>query len=94
MIYFAPTTSIVGLGENWIQTHGSVSRCAVDYVMSPFFSGVVALLNSVDDCVKGCYTLTKKGGELGFLFINKTLMRNLNKVNLHNSRSPNSPNAR
>jgi hypothetical protein len=31
-------------------------------------------------------------GELGFLFIFKTLMRNLNKFNLHNSRSPNSPN--
>jgi hypothetical protein len=34
-----------------------------------------------------------RGGELDFLFIFKTLMRNLNKVNLHNSRSPNSPNA-
>jgi hypothetical protein len=32
-------------------------------------------------------------GELSFLFYFKTLMRNLNKVNLHNSRSPNSPNA-
>jgi hypothetical protein len=34
-----------------------------------------------------------RGGELGFLFIFKTLMQNLNKVNLHNSRSPNSSNA-
>jgi hypothetical protein len=33
-----------------------------------------------------------RGGELGFLFVFKTLMRNLNKVNLHNSRSPNSSN--
>jgi hypothetical protein len=32
------------------------------------------------------------GGELGFLFVLKILMRNLNKVNLHNSSSPNSPN--
>jgi hypothetical protein len=35
-----------------------------------------------------------RGGELGFLFINKTLMRTLNKVNLYNFRSPNSPSAR
>jgi hypothetical protein len=34
----------------------------------------------------------KRGRELGFLFVFKTLMRNLNKFNLHNSRSPNSPN--
>jgi hypothetical protein len=34
-----------------------------------------------------------RGGELGFPFVNKTLMRNLNRVNLHNSRSPNSPSA-
>jgi hypothetical protein len=34
-----------------------------------------------------------KEGELGFLFVNKTLIQNLSKVNLHNSRSPNSPSA-
>jgi hypothetical protein len=34
-----------------------------------------------------------RGGELCFLFVFKTLMRNLNNVNLHNSRSQNSPNA-
>jgi hypothetical protein len=32
------------------------------------------------------------GGELGFLFIFKTLMRNLNKFNLYNSKNQNSPN--
>jgi hypothetical protein len=35
-----------------------------------------------------------RGGELGFLFVLKTLMQNLSKVNLHNSGSSNSPNAR
>jgi hypothetical protein len=34
------------------------------------------------------------GGELGFIFILKTLMRNLNKINLNNSRSQISPNTR
>jgi hypothetical protein len=38
-------------------------------------------------------SMAQEEGELGFLFIFKTLMRNLNKVNLHNSRSPNLPNA-
>jgi hypothetical protein len=33
-----------------------------------------------------------RGGELGFLFVFKTLMQNLNKFNLHNSKSPNSRN--
>jgi hypothetical protein len=32
----------------------------------------------------------KKEGELGFLFIFKTLMWNLNKFNIDNSKSPNS----
>jgi hypothetical protein len=41
--------------RNWVRTHGSVSQRAVNYVGSPFFSGAVALPNSVDDYVKGCY---------------------------------------
>jgi hypothetical protein len=35
-----------------------------------------------------------RGCELDFLFVNKTLIQNLNKVNLHNFRSPNSLSAR
>jgi hypothetical protein len=30
------TASLVGLGENWVRTQGSVSWCVVDYVGSPF----------------------------------------------------------
>jgi hypothetical protein len=44
--------------RNWVQTHKSVSQCAVDYVGSPFFSEAVALSIVVDDFMKGCYTLT------------------------------------
>jgi hypothetical protein len=36
-----------------VGTHRSVSRCAGDVVGSPLFSGVVALLNTVDDYAKG-----------------------------------------
>jgi hypothetical protein len=36
--------------------------------------------------------MTQEGGELDFLFIFKTLMRNLNKVNLHNFKNTNSSN--
>jgi hypothetical protein len=55
---FAPTASMVDLGEklgtnSWI---GQQSCCGLG--RGPFFSGVVALLNSVDDYVKGCYMHT------------------------------------
>jgi hypothetical protein len=39
-------------------THGSVSWHAGDGVRNSFFSGAVTLSNSVNDFVKGCYTLT------------------------------------
>jgi hypothetical protein len=53
--------------------------------------GLKGVITIKADC-KGRWP--KGGDELRFLFVLKTLMRNLNKVNLHNSRSPNSPNAR
>jgi hypothetical protein len=46
---FAPTALTLTRERNWIQTHRSVSQRAVDCVGSLFFSGAVALLNSVDD---------------------------------------------
>jgi hypothetical protein len=54
---FAPTASLVDprekLGtDSWI----SQSVCCV-LCREPFFSGAVALLNSVDDYAKGCYAL-------------------------------------
>jgi hypothetical protein len=57
-IDFAPTASMVALGEKlgmnpWI---GQLSCCGLG--REPFFSGVVALLNFVDDYKKGCYTWT------------------------------------
>jgi hypothetical protein len=50
---FAPTTSMVVLGEKlgmdpWI---GQSSCCGLG--REPFFSGAIALLNSVDDYAKG-----------------------------------------
>jgi hypothetical protein len=55
---FALTASLVGSGEKlgtdpWINQPTCCGLCR-----EPFFSGAVALLNSVDDYMKGCYSLT------------------------------------
>jgi hypothetical protein len=55
---FAPTASLVGLGEKlgtdpWIGQPTCRGLC-----QEPIFSGAVALLNSVDDYAKGCYMWT------------------------------------
>jgi hypothetical protein len=55
MLGFDPTASLVGsrekLGTN--PRIGQLMRCGL--YQEPFFSGAVALLNSVGDCVKGCH---------------------------------------
>jgi hypothetical protein len=56
-VSFTPTASLVGSGEKlgmnlWI---GQPSCCGL--CREPFFSGAVALLNSVDDYAKDCCTL-------------------------------------
>jgi hypothetical protein len=58
MLGFAPTALLVGsaekLGMNlWIGQPVCYGLC-----QEPFFSGAVALLNSVDDFAKGCYMWT------------------------------------
>jgi hypothetical protein len=58
MIDFASTGSMVVLGEKlstdpWINQPTCYGLC-----QEPFFSRAVALPNSVDDYVKGCYALT------------------------------------
>jgi hypothetical protein len=55
MLGFVPTALMVGSGEKlgtdpWI---GQPACCGLYW--EPFFSGAVALLNSVDDYVKGFY---------------------------------------
>jgi hypothetical protein len=58
MIGFAPTTSMVVLGEK-LGTDLRIDQSACcGLCQEPFFSGAVALLNSIDDYVKGCYALT------------------------------------
>jgi hypothetical protein len=55
---FAPTASLVGSGEK-LGTNSRISQptcCGLS--RESFFSGVVALLNSVNDYAKGCYALT------------------------------------
>jgi hypothetical protein len=55
---FAPTASMVVLGEK-LGTDpriGQPSCCGLG--REPIFLGAVALLNSIDDYVKGCYALT------------------------------------
>jgi hypothetical protein len=55
---FTPTASMVVLGEKLGMNPriDQLSCCGLG--QEPFFSGAVALLNSVDDYVKGCYELT------------------------------------
>jgi hypothetical protein len=58
MLDFAPTASLVGSGEKldtdpWI---GQPTCCGL--YQKPFFSKAVALLNFVDDYVKGRYMWT------------------------------------
>jgi hypothetical protein len=55
---FTPTASMAFYGEKlgtdpWI---GQPVCCGL--FLEPFFSGVVALSNAVDDFMKGCYALT------------------------------------
>jgi hypothetical protein len=55
---FAPTVSLVVSGEKLGMDPriGQPSYCGL--CQEPFFSGAVALLNSVDDYMKRCYALT------------------------------------
>jgi hypothetical protein len=55
MLDFAPTTSLVGSGEKLGMDLRIGQPVCCGLYREPFFSGVVALLNSVDDYVKGCY---------------------------------------
>jgi hypothetical protein len=55
---FAPTASLVGSGEK-LGTDPRIGQPACGGLCrEPFFSGAVALLNSIDDYVKDCYALT------------------------------------
>jgi hypothetical protein len=58
MFGFAPTTSLVGLAEK-LGTDPQIGQPACfGLCREPFFSRVVALLNFVDDYVKGYYMWT------------------------------------
>jgi hypothetical protein len=55
MLRFAPTTSMVSSGEK-LGMEQQISQMACSGLCQElFFSGAVALLNSVDDYVKGCH---------------------------------------
>jgi hypothetical protein len=57
MLDFAPTASLVGSGEK-PGTDPQIGQLACHGLcLEPFFSGAVAILNSVDDCTKCCYVL-------------------------------------
>jgi hypothetical protein len=55
---FAPTDSMAVLGEKLGMDPqiGQLACCGL--CQEPFFSGAVALLNSIDNYAKGCYVLT------------------------------------
>jgi hypothetical protein len=55
---FAPTTLISVLGEKLGTDLRMDQLVCCGLCREPFFSGVVALLNCVDDYVKVCYALT------------------------------------
>jgi hypothetical protein len=55
---FTPTASIVVLGEKLGMNPRIDQPSCCGLGQEPFFSGAVALLNSVDDYAKGCYELT------------------------------------
>jgi hypothetical protein len=55
---FASTASMAGSGEK-LDTDPRIGQPACcGLCQEPFFSGAVVMLNSVDDCVKGCYMWT------------------------------------
>jgi hypothetical protein len=57
-VSFAPTASMVLLGEN-LGTDPRISLSLLSELSrEPFFSEDVTLLNSVDGYTKGCYALT------------------------------------
>jgi hypothetical protein len=57
MLSFATAASLVGLGEK-LGTNPRITQLGWGLCREPFFSGAVALLNSVNDYVKGCYMWT------------------------------------
>jgi hypothetical protein len=58
MIDFAPTASMVVLGEK-LGTNPLIDQpTCCGLCLEPCFSGAVDILNSVDDYTKGCYALT------------------------------------
>jgi hypothetical protein len=58
MLDFAPTTSLVGSGEKLGMDPRIGQLACCELCREPFFSGAVALLNSVDDYIKCCYMRT------------------------------------
>jgi hypothetical protein len=57
-VAFAPTASMVGWREKLCMDLWIGQPSCYELGQEPFFWGAVALLNSVDDYVKGWYVLT------------------------------------
>jgi hypothetical protein len=58
MLGFAPTALMVGSGEKLCTDPRIGQPTCCGLCQEPFFSGAVALLNSVDDYAKDCYMWT------------------------------------
>jgi hypothetical protein len=58
MLDFTPTASWVGSGEKLGTDPRIGQSTCCGLCQEHFFSGVVALLNFVNDCAKGCYMWT------------------------------------
>jgi hypothetical protein len=55
--------------RNWVQTHGSVSRRAMNYVGSPYFLGAVPLSIIVDDFTKDCHVRELPTGSIHQVYV-------------------------
>jgi hypothetical protein len=55
---FAPTDSMTVLGEKLGMDPQIGQLACCGFYREPFFSGAVALLNSIENYAKGCYVLT------------------------------------
>jgi hypothetical protein len=55
--WFFPAASMIGSGEK-LGIDPRITRLGWGLCWEPFFSGVVNLFKSIDDCVKGCYMCT------------------------------------
>jgi hypothetical protein len=69
MLSFTPTTSMVVVGEKLCMDPQIGQPTCCELEQEPFFSGVVALSNAVDDIVKGCHIWRQPIGSVRVAYV-------------------------